>query len=198
MKAEKRFEIRRKVMHLVIGAVLATLAFYDMLDKFAFGWFIIIVFFMFWLSKKVKIPGVGWLIENFERVEIKERFPGKGFLFYMIGAELCIIFFAKEVAIAAILILAIGDSVPNFVGMYFGRVKHPFSNKKFLEGAGAGVVLAAIAASFFVAWYEAFVAAVVAIFVEGIDMVEGLDVVDDNLLVPLAAGIVILAIRVFF
>ena len=190
----KELETRRKVIHLILGAVLVTLIYYGYIDKVILGVITVASFILFYISRKVKIPPLEWCLDKFERADARAVFPGKGPLFYLIGAELSLIFFSQDIALAAITILAIGDSIPNLVGQYFSIIKHPFSDKKYMEGAVAGIILAAIAAHVFVTWYEGIIAAAIAIFVEGIDMSLG-DKIDDNLVVPLVAGFVIWVIR---
>lgn len=191
----QKLEIKRKIVHLLLGIILVVLIFYDFVDKVVLGIITVIVFVLFYIAKFKRIFFMEWLLDNFERPGTRKTFPGRGPLFYLIGAELSLVFFAKDIAMASIIILAIGDSIPNIVGMYFGRIKRPFSDRKFIEGAIVGIILAFVAADIFVIWYEALSAAVVAIFLEGIDMKIGLEKIDDNLIVPLSAGIVISLIR---
>lgn len=191
---DKDLEKRRKVIHLLLGVVLVTLIYYGYIDKFVLGIITIVSFIAFYVDTKIKVPAIEWCLDKFEREDIRCTFPGKGPLFYLIGVELSLIFFTQEIALAATMILAIGDSIPNLVGQYFGKIKHPFSDKKYIEGALVGVILAALAAHIFVTWYEALIAAAIAIFLEGIDMSFG-SKIDDNLVVPISAGIVITLIR---
>ena len=58
---------------------------------------------------------------------------------------------------------------------------------------GAGFIGAFV----FLPWYEAFFASLAAMIVEAIEVKIGTQQVDDNLLVPLVAGAVVLAIRLF-
>jgi dolichol kinase len=191
---EKEVEIRRKGVHLVLGLLVATMVFYGYLDVYIIGVSTIIVFLILSMSWHFKFRLTEWIFRNFERSEERKRFPGKGALFYLLGIELSLLLFPDDIALAAIVILAIGDSIPNIVGMYFKKVRHPFSNKKFLEGTIIGIVLGALAAHIFVIWYEALLASIIAIFVEGIDL-KFHDKIDDNLTVPLIASLVIASIR---
>ncbi|MBR9699805.1 hypothetical protein GOV09_05085, partial [Candidatus Woesearchaeota archaeon] len=156
--------------------------------------FISVMAFMFYLSHKVTIPGLDWLIRNFGR---ENETPGSGFLYYLIGAEVVLFLFTEDIAIAALLILAVGDSIPNFVSMYFRQIKHPFSDRKYLEGMVAGIFFAFLAASLVVSWLEALVASVIALIVEGFDMKYGFQKIDDNLIIPFVAGLVIFLLRMF-
>ncbi|MBD3164507.1 hypothetical protein GF323_04855 [Candidatus Woesearchaeota archaeon] len=192
---DKQLEIRRKVFHLLFGILLVFLIFYNFIGRLILAIIILASFLLLLLARKVNLPVISWCLRNFERPEIRKKFPGRGSLFYLAGAELSLLLFSKNIAMASIIILAIGDSIPNIVGMHFGRIRHPFSDKRFLEGAAIGIVIAAIAAHIFVVWYEALIASVFAVFLEGIDIKLGLEKVDDNLIVPLSAGIAITLIR---
>jgi len=79
------------------------------------------------LSRKYKIPVINWLLQNFERKEYIKKFPGKGFIFYLIGALLVLAFFPMDIAMPAILVLAFADSV-----MYC-RLLYRFQNRKNLS-----------------------------------------------------------------
>ncbi len=192
-----QLEIRRKIVHLALGIALAGLLFFDALSAKYLGIAIGVLGLIFFTTRRKRITFIDWILENFEREEDKRTYPGKGALFYLIGVELCIVLFPKDITIASVLILAFGDSIPNFVGMQFRRIPHPFSDRKFLEGSLAGLFAAFLAASFFVEWQEALIAAFVAMVIEGIDMKIGFEKIDDNLIIPIAAGITIILLRSF-
>jgi dolichol kinase len=192
----EKLEIRRNIFHILMGIFFIILINYNLIDKFLFGIAIIIFWILFYISKKERLPVISYLVDMLERKENKKKFPGKGFLFYLLGVEIALILFPdKNIVMASIAILAIGDSIPSFVGSMYGKIKHPFSNKKFLEAAFVGAILAFIAASLFVRWYEALLASLIAIFIEGIDREAGLEQIDDNVIIPIIAGSVIVIIR---
>jgi len=103
--------------------------------------------------------------------------------------------FDKDIAMASIMVLALGDSVSHLYGLHYGKIKHPLSNKKFLEGTIAGFVAGFIGALVFARWYEAFFASLAAMIVEGIEVKIGTRQIDDNIIVPLVAGGVLWAMR---
>jgi len=143
------------------------------------------------LSRKYKIPGIYWFLGRFERPEVMKVFPGKGSFFFILGTFVVVSTFDKSIAMASIMILALGDSLSHLVGKYVGRVRHPFSNAKFIEGHIAGAIIGALGAMLFVPPLTALVAASIAMFVEGIDIGFGASwVLDDNIVVPVTAGIV--------
>jgi dolichol kinase len=196
---DKLLESRRKIVHMLVGIILVLLITYDWANPLILGIGALLAILFFYSSTKIQIPAASWLLDRLERPEAREKLPGRGVIFYLIGALASLIFFTKDVAIASILILAIGDSAPNLVGLcYDCRIKRPFSEKKYIEGAFVGLVLSFIAASFFVRWHEALIGSFVAIFLEGIDMKIGLRKIDDNLIVPISAGLTISLLRWIF
>lgn len=93
---------------------------------------------------------------------------------------------------AAIMILAVGDSVTNIVGRYFGKIQNPFNEKKKLEGTIIAVVLSTLAALIFVPIWPAFLASTVAMGLESLNLgwkKRGIEL-DDNVMIPFVAGAV--------
>ena len=113
---------------------------------------------------------------------------------YLIGALLAVILFEKDIALAAIIILALGDSFSRLIGP-FGKIKHPFNNTKFLEGVIAGIIAAFLGAILFVKPSEAIIASFFAMMLEGVNLRLGKFKIDDNITIPLIAGGVIWLIR---
>ena len=106
----------------------------------------------------------------------------------VLGSLFAMILFSKEIALASIAIMALGDSVTNIFGRYFGEVKLPYNRKKTLDGVLMGIGAATLGAFFFVPFHVALIASSVAMFVETLDLKLWLVELDDNLLVPLVAG----------
>ena len=195
---EANIEIRRKVAHLVGGVMLAGLIFYNIVNALILAIITLIMGVLFLLVKKRRIPIMEWLLDNFERREDRKQFPGKGSMYFLLGSVIVLILFPTDIAIAAILILAIGDSIPNIVGMYYKKVRHPFSNKRFLEGSLVGFLLSFLAVINFVIWYEALIGTSIALFLEALDIEIGKWKFDDNILIPLSAGLTIFILRLIF
>ncbi len=194
MKISK-FELVRQMFHLLLGILLVILLNYNLINKSILLFLILIGLLISYLSTKTKIPLIHGLLRAFERKEELEKFPGKGVIFYFAGVYLVLLLFRKDIAMASVMVLALGDSVSHMFGLHFGRIKHPLSEKKFLEGTIAGFVASFIGALFFVGWHEAFLASLAAMLVEAIEIKIGTEQIDDNLVVPLVAGAVIWLIR---
>ena len=196
---EKRnVEMKRKFLHLFLGIILVALLMFGFIGTIHVFFMIIIMIIISFLSKKHKIPVVYWFLKNFEREENLKKFPAKGFIFYLIGAFLVLLFFPMDIAMPAILVLAFADSIGHMFGIRFGKIPHPFVSTKFLEGWIVGLIAGFIGAFIFVPWHEALAASFFAMLVEGIEIKIGTDEIDDNLIIPLVAAIAIWGVRTLF
>ena len=195
---KRNVEIKRKFLHLILGIILVTLLMFGFIGVLHVFILTIIVIIILLVNKRYKVPGMDWFLKNFERDENLKIFPGKGFIFYLIGSLLVLLLFPKDIALPAILVLAFADSIGHLFGMRFGRIRHPFVSTKFLEGWIVGLASGFIGALIFVPWHEALAASFFAMLVEGIEVKIGADEVDDNLIIPLVAAIAISAVRFLF
>lgn len=187
-KSVELLEIRRQSAHLFFGFAIASLLFLQIIDAYFLGGLFFIVLGLSLLSKKTRIPGFYGFLEIFERKKDIRSFPGKGLLFFVLGAFLVAALFSVLIAVASVLILAFGDSMSHIFGRHFGKIKTPFHKKKHIEGSIFGLVLSALAASFFVPFPHAFLASLVAMILEFPTIRIGKIKLDDNLIIPLAAG----------
>ena len=195
---KRNVEIKRKFLHLILGIILVTLLMFGFIGVLHVFILTIIVIIILLVNKRYKVPGMDWFLKNFERDENLKIFPGKGFIFYLIGSLLVLLLFPKEIALPAILVLAFADSIGHLFGLRFGRIRHPFVSTKFLEGWIVGLASGFIGALIFVPWHEALAASFFAMLVEGIEVKIGADEVDENLIIPLVAAIAISAVRFLF
>ena len=190
-----RLEIKRQPIHILVGLFLIALIYYDLLTPLALLVIIIIAVIGSLLIKKIKPKTVCRLLEFVEREDDLEQIPGKGLIAYLIGALIVISLFEKDIALAAIMILALGDSFSRLIGP-FGKIRHPFNDTKFLEGVIAGVIAASLGAMLFVKPSEAIVASAIAMLLEGVDLRLFRFKIDDNITIPLIAGAVIWLMRI--
>ncbi len=151
------------------------------------------------LCKKYRIPGLEWVLKNFEREEDREIFPGKGLFFALIAIITLSLIVKKEIVGASLLIVSIGDSLSHLIGSEFGKTTHPFSQEKMIEGNIIGALSSGAAACIFIDPIIAFVAAFSTMFIEGIEFGENFDKwFEDNLFIPfIAAGIIVLLENIF-
>ena len=188
-------ELRRKIFHMLFGIVIIFLISYDFLDIWGLFFLFIIGCLLSFILVKYRIPLISDLLELFER---KHVHPGKGVLTYMIGVLLSLKLFPIDIAYASILILAIGDGISPLVGMYFGKTKTFLSDQKLLEGTIIGIILGAVAASYYIPIFEAFLASFVAMTLEATEIKLNNKILSDNILVPLVAGTVVVLLRMYF
>ena len=138
-------------------------------------------------KKGVRFPVISTIVDSTEREGIIEKFPGKGALTFFFGSLLVLLLFGSDlnVAAAAIIILALGDSFSTLVGKRYGRHKLFYSREKSVEGSVGGFVPAFLGALIFVSPQIALVGAVVGMAAESLPAK-----IEDNIIIPLAAGLV--------
>jgi dolichol kinase len=192
MKKISSFEIRRQIFHAALGIALIFLIELGILNALRIFLILIAGGIVSIISRKFNIPIIFWFLRKFERPEQIKKFPGKGAISYFIGVLLVVKLFSPEIALASIAILALGDPLSHFVGQTLGKIKSPVSSRKMLEGNLVGALVASFAASFFVTYIYAFTAAFFALFLESIEIKMNDAIIDDNIVIPLAAGTAIM------
>ncbi|HMR01423.1 MAG TPA: hypothetical protein PKA32_03465, partial [Candidatus Gracilibacteria bacterium] len=95
----------------------------------------------------------------------------------------------EPIALASIAIMAIGDSLTTLIGVYFGHIKSPTNNLKHLEGTALAIIAGTVAAFNFVSFEKAFIGAFVAMLFEALTIRHIDRIIDDNLLIPIIAGL---------
>jgi len=185
----KQRELKRQSLHIFTGLVIVSLLYSDSIDVTILAILTVMALLFSIISLKFKVPLVNMSLEHMGREEEK-KFPGKGFFYYLLGSTLAVALFEKNIAMASILVLAFGDSFSRFIGQFYGRIKHPFSDTKVVEGWAAGIAAATAASSFLVVWYAALIASIVAMTIEAIELKLLHHTMDDNLLIPIIAGTV--------
>lgn len=188
----KSLEIRRQLFHLFLGAGIVLLYYFNLIDPLMVFVAVVLGGFICLLCKRIKVPIFDFFLRNFEREEQRKIFPGRGTLFFFVGVLLVMKLFEKDIALAAIMVLALGDSVSHLVGESLGKTKNVFNgkSKKLLEGTIAGVLGGFLGAIFFVPFPEAFLGSLGAMIAEVLEFEMNGKSIDDNLIVPLVAGTV--------
>lgn len=184
-----KLEFRRQILHVLYGFGLLFLYHWDIIDiKILIGMIIggAITSIM---VKREKLSPVKKILSIFEREHHLQKFPGRGILFFTIGATLTLILFERNIAYAGILILSIGDAISNIVGRHFGKITTKLNPDKKIEGNLAGILLSVpFAFYFFPNIYAVFAAATVGMFLEiPAIRIFGFEI-DDNLLIPIGAA----------
>jgi dolichol kinase len=185
------FEVRRQTAHLFIGLALLLLLQWHLITPGILLGILCLGGLLSLLSLRWKLPGIQPILDTFDRPHHRKTFPGQGSFFLVLGVLLSILIFPEPIALASIAIMALGDSVTNVFGRYFGEVRLPYNRKKTVDGVLIGIGAATLGALFFVPFSVALMASTVAMFVETLDLKIGVPI-DDNLLVPIVAGGVML------
>ncbi|MBW2992464.1 hypothetical protein KY345_04570 [Candidatus Woesearchaeota archaeon] len=195
-----KLEARRQVFHIFFGVILALLIYFEIVDFAILLAVALVGFITSLISRRYDIPVISWFLHQFDREKDRKVMPGKGALYYVIGALIIYGLFitqpdGKSIIAASIMILALGDAVPHFVA-HMAKIKHPFSDVKYVEASLFGVMFAFLGAVWFVEPLEALLASFVAMFAEGIDLKMNWEL-DDNIIVPLVAATVIWVLRLW-
>lgn len=194
-----KLEVKRQLFHLVLGLSIVTLYYFDLLDALMVFVIVVLGGFLCFLCRKIDIPVIGFFLKNFERKAQKDIFPGRGPLFFFIGVLLVMKLFEKDIALAAIMVLTLGDSLSHLIGAGFGRIKNIFNGdkRKLLEGTIFGTLAGFLGALIFVSPLPAFLGSLGAMVAEALEFEMNRKSVDDNLIVPLVAGTVIYLVMTY-
>ncbi len=192
-------EIGRQIMHILIGLLMVILIKIDIISPFAIFLGIIVGLLASIISKRINLPIFSQFLNYFEREEARKSFPGKGMIFFFIGILLVLKLFDRDIALASIMILTLGDSVSHLAGVKFGKIKNIFNLKgnKLLEGTLAGTLAGFFGALIFVSLPEAFLGSMVAMIAEVVQIDFNDTTLDDNMVVPLVAGTIMYLVRTF-
>lgn len=194
-----QLELKRQLMHIIVGLATITLLYYNILSSFAILLLIITGIMLSFLCKRIWVPIISTFLDHVEREEQKKNFPGKGTIFFFIGVLLSLQLFEQNTAYASIMVLTFGDSISHMFGARFGKIKNIFNgkSKKLLEGTVAGTLAGFLGAMFFVPIPEAFLGSLGAMIAEVIKIDFNDTTLDDNLVVPLIAGTIMLLVGKF-
>ncbi len=191
------FKFARQIIHAVLGIVIACLIYFELFPNAVVIPIIILGFALSYVCLKTRIPVISFILEKLERKDELERFPGMGVVMYFLGALIAVNVFPKDIAAASMMILALGDPVSHVIGRHYGRTKAnvPFSKQKFLEGTIFAIFTAFAGAVFFVHPLEAIFASTIAMIIEAIEIKVGQISVDDNAIIPIISGGIMLLVR---
>ena len=187
-------ELYRKILHLLLGISIALAYQYDLLSPFTLLMMIIAGVIISILSKRIWLPFLSFFLEKLEREEEKKQFPGKGLIFFFVGVLLAVKLFPKDIALASIMILAFGDSISHLIGARFGKIKNILNGdgKKLIEGTIAGIIAGLLGAMFYVPFSQALLGSTAAMLAEVVKIDFNENQLDDNVVIPLVAGTIML------
>lgn len=184
-----KLELRRQIIHIIYGPLIILFYHYGLLTLPILFGMIIGGSFMSVMVRKNRMHPVRWVLSHFERDHHMENFPGRGVLFFTIGAFLTLLLFPRYIAYAGILILSFGDAASNLVGRYYGKIKTKLNPDKYIEGTLVGILVSFPIAYYFVPNFAAAISAsCIAMFLEMPNVRIFNFEIDDNLLIPLGAS----------
>lgn len=193
-------ETKRQTFHALFVTLFLILIYKGIMN---ITHFIILLFLGGILSiiyKKHPIPGIKWWMTHFEREDYTRQFPGKGALSVVLGVTITLALFGNypQIVAAALAILALGDSTATVIGRLGGK-KHPLNSKKVLRGSIAGTIAGYIGAICIpgITPQQAAIASIFAMIFEAKE-IKYIFKLDDNISVPVSAGIVLYLMIVIF
>ena len=189
-------EYLRQLLHIAVGLVTVILIHIDILTPLSIFLLILLGVTASILSKFTRIPGFDFFLKHLERKENK-NFPGKGLIFFFIGVLLAVKLFPRDIALASIMVLTLGDSISHIIGARYGKIRNIFNgnSKKLFEGTFAGTITGFLGALLFVPIPEAFLGSAAAMIAEVLEIELNHNQLDDNLTVPLVAGAIMVLVR---
>lgn len=188
--------VRRKLFHLVYGISLAALIHYDLINIYQLG-LTTFVFGAFVLGSRYLRPKrSSRFILYFERKK-KPKYLGVGPFFFLVSSFVTTLVFNENIAVAAVLNLAIGDSVNALLGHFWkdkGLIakltkKNELEPKKRLEASFAAAISTIIVALNYVTPIQAIAGAFVTLGLEFSEPRFRGKKIDDNLIIPAASGL---------
>lgn len=168
MEPINNLEIKRKIVHILIGIAALLLIVYNIVTPLIIFVILIIGIFFSFLSLKFRIPILSFFLDNFERSEEKSKLPGRAIIFAVVGSLLALQLFERNIALASIIILTFADPISHLIGKNFGKKKFFIDKRKNIEGHITGTIISSIFAMFFVHPILALVGSLIAMFFESI------------------------------
>lgn len=178
-------ELARKLFHAatMLGTVLASAFIFQVFGILAMNQFLLGVLILVLVTEWIVLD-LRWYLPFYRELERPaERFRMHGSAYCLIGSLLAIQFFSLRIAFVATMMVALTDVVTGIVGMKWGR--HPLIGPKTVEGTLSGLVVNIIIGSLLLPLDIGLAMAVTATTVEAV-----VNIVDDNLAVPVLAGFV--------
>jgi len=182
--------VRRKIVHFFYGLFLVFLIEYNFLNRGLFlfwtGLLLLLTLLSPFLPQKIR----GFIL-YFERDQ-KSRFLAIGPLLFTTSSLVSLFIFPKNIAMVAILNLAIGDSINALVGSFGKETK-----QKRLTASFAAYLAATLIAIQYVPLKISAISNLATFLFEFSEPKIGGKKIDDNLLIPIISGATILLVAKF-
>ncbi|MFH1705900.1 MAG: phosphatase PAP2 family protein [Patescibacteria group bacterium] len=114
--------IKRKLVHFIFGAGLVVLLKYQLITALQIVPIFLGLGLVMFFVNHPKFKIFRQAIVHFERSK-DPQFPGLGLFWYLLSSLTVLLFFEKNIALAAIINLAAGDSINALTGFFYNRPK---------------------------------------------------------------------------
>ncbi|MFA4860515.1 diacylglycerol/polyprenol kinase family protein [Methanoregula sp.] len=176
-------EVFRKLVHILFGLAIAVMVL--LVDRtVAISVLVLGLFFgvilVDLIHRGCHIPIFSALVAYADRGDC---LPGKGALYFAVGALTIVILFPVQAAVPALVTVAVLDGVATMVGVRYGQ--HRIANGKSLEGSAAAILITALFLFPFLTIPGVVIVAVLA------GLIELLSPIDDNLVIPVAVSLLL-------
>ncbi len=179
----------REAIH--ISGILVPLISIYLRTPFMVAFLIFLVTMIYIASEFARIEGVNLPVistitrEAATKPEIHEFVTNP--IFFAAGIMLALVLFPNPINYASIAIFTLGDGTATLFGRKLGKTVFPLNKGKRVEGSIFGFLFAFLGALLFVSHIEALVGAAIGMIMEALPTP-----VNDNLTIPLAAGLALL------
>ncbi|MEM1988331.1 MAG: hypothetical protein QXS41_00620 [Candidatus Woesearchaeota archaeon] len=187
----------RKIIHIAVGSVIALLWYLNYISAIHIFYLLLISSAVSLIHKYKPLPILKEILEQLSK-EDEKNFPGKGFITFLIGVLITMKLFSKDIALASIMILTFGDSLSHIFSTTFPKPKLKIKKLKSIFGVLLSFLFSFLFASFFVEPILAFFGSLSAIILELFEIKIEDEVLDDNVMIPLVSGTIMLLIRYHF
>ncbi|MDP3918429.1 MAG: hypothetical protein Q8Q35_00805 [Nanoarchaeota archaeon] len=178
-----RLELRRQLLHLIFGLFLITLLYLRIFNVYHLIGILVLGVLVSQLCIRYKVPLASWVMNNFERKKLRKSFPGRGPILFMIGSIIVVWLFPLKIALASMMMLAVGDALSHIFGKLLSR--RTYKHLKSVEGTIMGILFSFLGAMLFVNVAVALWGSLITMGLEGFKWR-----IDDNLYIPIVAALV--------
>jgi dolichol kinase len=188
-------ELLRKAVHILVGVGIVFLFTRGLLDVSSFGLLVLLYAALLLFNLRYQ-HGLLTKVISINRAD--RDIPGLDILFYFVGCFIVLLLFDERIAFSAILILAFADPLAHLASRGFGRTTTRLNTTTYLEGTLVGIAIGTLVAWRYVALLPALIASAVAMLFEaGRLRIRGHHV-DDNLVIPVVAAVVLWVLSLWF
>ena len=186
----KELEFRRQSFHFACGFLCVFLHWAGALRLRFIAFILVVGLILSLVAQYKRIPLLSDILGLVDRPR-DANFPGRGAFYFCLGVFLTFLIWQEDhlnIAYAAILILAVGDSLNHLFAAQVYKFSLPWNRRRNVVGILVGILMGTISAQFFVPFFPALLASTIAITAETVPWRVGKFYIDDNILVPLVAG----------